>query len=205
MNEPTQAKEVFEKAIASNPDYLPPYYAIARLHMRDKNEMDAIKQFNLILKKKPGQVVPHMILGTIYEMQKNLEMSEKHYREALKIKSDFVPAANNLAYMLAEGDKNIDEALEFARTAKAKASDDPNVADTLGWIYYKKGLYDSAVGEFRDSLKKLPDNALVNYHLGLALYRKGDTQKAKEVLEQALDLDGNFDGADNARSILSRL
>ena len=35
--------------------------------------------------------------------------------------------------------------------------------DTLGWVYYKKGLYDSAINEFSDSLAKIPDNAIVHY------------------------------------------
>ena len=37
--------------------------------------------------------------------------------------------------------------------------DDPSVMDTLGWVYYRKGIYDSAIGEFKGSLAKAPDNA----------------------------------------------
>ena len=53
-----------------------------------------------------------MMLGTIYDLKKRFDMSEKHYRAALDIDPDFAPAANNLAYLLAAQDKNIDEALE---------------------------------------------------------------------------------------------
>jgi len=77
--------------------------------------------------------------------------------------------------------------------------------DTIGWIYYHKGLYDSAIAEFTDSLVKLADNATVNYHLGMAYYKKGDKAKAKAQLEKALSLSDKFDGADEARSVLGEL
>ena len=74
--------------------------------------------------------------------------------------------------------------------------------DTLGLVYYKKGLYDNAIGEFNDSIAKLPDNATIRYHLGLAYYKKGENEKARAALEKALSLDGPFDGAAEARRIL---
>jgi tetratricopeptide (TPR) repeat protein len=77
--------------------------------------------------------------------------------------------------------------------------------DTLGWIYYKKGLYGNAAREFSDSLEKLPENATVNYHLGAALFQKGEKPRAKTYLEKALALDKDFDGADDARRMLSEI
>ena len=146
-----------------------------------------------------------MMLGTIYDMQKRFDLSEKHYRKALNINSDFTPAANNLAFLLAEQRKNLDEALNLAQKAKEKLNDDPSVMDTLGWIYYKKGLYDSAMSEFKDSLEKIPENASVHYHLGLTYYKKGEKELAKTELEKALSLDDKFNGAEEARKILSNL
>ena len=141
----------------------------------------------------------------IYESEKDTENSEKHYRAALEINPNFAPAANNLAYNLVDQGKDIDEALQLARLAKEKLPDDPNVMDTLGWVYYKKGLYDSAIGEFSDSLTKLADNPVVNYHLGMAYYKKGDTTRAKEQLEKALSLQTDFPGSDEARQVLAEL
>lgn len=146
-----------------------------------------------------------MMLGTIYDMQKRFDLSEKHYRAALEINPEFAPAANNLAYLLTSQDKNIDEALGYAQKAKEKLPDDPSVMDTLGCIFYKKGLYDSAISEFTDSLEKLADNAIVNYHLGMAYYRKGNNEGAKEQLRKALNIDKDFDGADEAKRVLAEL
>ena len=45
----------------------------------------------------------------------------------------------------------------------------------------------------------------MNYHLGMAYYKKGENAKAKAQLEKALSLSDEFDGADEARKTLSEL
>ena len=75
----------------------------------------------------------------------------------------------------------------------------------MGWVYYKKGLYDSAISEFSDSLAKIPDNPSVNYHLGLAYFKKGEHEQARTYLEKALSIDENFDGAQEAKKVLADL
>jgi len=169
----------------------------------EKKEDQAIAQYKTVLEKNPKQTAPHMLLGIMYDTQKRFDLSEKHYRAALDINPDFAPAANNLAYLLTTQDKNINEALGFAQKAKEKLPLDANIMDTLGLIYYKKGLYDSAIGEFSDSLEKIPDNAIVHYHMGMAFHKKGDKDRARAQLEKALSLNQTFDGVDEARQILS--
>jgi tetratricopeptide (TPR) repeat protein len=132
-------------------------------------------------------------------------LAEKHYRACLEIDPKFAPAANNLAYQLAEGNRDLNEALKFAQTAKGILPEEPSVMDTLGWVYYKKGLYDSAIGEFKSSLAKAPENPTVVYHLGLAYHKKGEPDKARAELARALELNNGFDGADQARALLAEM
>jgi tetratricopeptide (TPR) repeat protein len=171
----------------------------------DKKEDMAIAQFEAVLEKNPKHAQSHMILGTLYDMQKKFDLSEKHYRAALETNPDFVAAANNLAYLLAIKGDNFDEALGLAQKAKEKLPDNPGVMDTLGLIYYKKGLYDIAIQEFTDSLEKMPDNATIHYHLGMAYYKKGNKELARVELEKALSLNDSFDGSEEARKILAEL
>jgi tetratricopeptide (TPR) repeat protein len=123
----------------------------------------------------------------------------------LDIKSGFAPAANNLAYILAEQDKNLNEALDFARTARQKLPHNPYVIDTMGWVFYKKGLYNSAIGELSESLVKIPQNPSVNYHIGMAYFKKGDPEQARTYLEKALNISNTFNGAQEAKQVLAGL
>jgi tetratricopeptide (TPR) repeat protein len=77
--------------------------------------------------------------------------------------------------------------------------------DTLGWIYYKKGLYGSAIGELKESAEKLAENAVVHYHLGLAYFKNGNLKEAKESLEKSLSLDSKHEGAEEAKTVLGKL
>jgi tetratricopeptide (TPR) repeat protein len=199
------AEASFRAALDENPNFLPPYYSLSKIYLIEKQEDKAIAQYNAVLEKKPNQAGPHMLLGIIYDTQKRFDLAEKHYNKALDINPDFSPAANNLAYLLAERNGDLDKALSLARKAKEKLSDDPNVMDTLGLVYYKKGLYDSAINELTDSLHRNPDNAVVHFHLGLAYYKRGDKARARTELKTALDLDETFDRSDEARKILSDL
>jgi Tfp pilus assembly protein PilF len=51
----------------------------------------------------------------------------------------------------------------------------------------------------------MPDNPTVIYHLGMTYYQKGNLQNARSELEKALQLDENFNDADEARKILAEL
>jgi tetratricopeptide (TPR) repeat protein len=201
----TDAEESFKTALKENPFFPQPYYALAKIYLMEKQEDKAIDQYKALLEKNPNQAGPHMLLGTIYDVQKRFDLAEKHYSKALDINPDFSAAANNLAYLLAKQDKNINKALSLAQRAKETLPDDPKIMDTLGFIYYKKGLYDNAIAEFTDSLEKIPDNAMVRFHLGLTYYKKGDKGHAKTELKKSLDLDQNFDKADEARQLLKEL
>jgi tetratricopeptide (TPR) repeat protein len=200
-----EAEKQFRQAMAADPNYLPPYYALAQLYLSEKKEDQAMEQFEAVLDKNPKQTAPHMFLGIILESKGQADAAEKHYRAALEINPDFAPAANNLAYMLGAQNRDLTEALELARKAKRVNNEDPSISDTLGWIYYKKGFYDNALGELTDAVEKLPDNPTVRYHLGMTYLKKGETEKAKQELEKALELKDSFEGAQEAKEALAGL
>jgi len=200
-----EAENSFKQAIAENPDFLQSYFNLAKIYLSEKRFDEAISQYQTALENNPDQAGPHVLLGAIYDFQKKTDLSEKHYRAALKIYPDSADAANNLAFILAERGENLNEALELAQKARSKFPENPNIIDTLGWVYYKKGLYDNAISEFSDAVEKLPQNPVVRYHLGLAYYKKGDNDKAKKEFEKALSLNSSFDGAEEAKKILAEM
>jgi tetratricopeptide (TPR) repeat protein len=199
------AEEAFRVAIQKNSQLLSPSSALAGIYLRGQRADKAIAQFTQLLSVNPKQAAAHMMIAVIYDSQKKPELSEKHYRACLEIDPKFAPAANNLAYLLAESNRDLNEALNYAQTAKGILPEDPSVMDTLGWVYFRKGLYDLAISELKGSLAKAPENATVIYHLGLAYYKKGETDRARAELNRALGLSGTFEGADQARQVLAEI
>ena len=89
--------------------------------------------------------------------------------------------------------------------ARTQLPDRPEVNDTLGWIYHKKGLSALAVSPLLQSIQKDPTNATYHYHLGMAYAGSGDKDKARDSLQKALSMNPKFDGADEARKTLADL
>jgi tetratricopeptide (TPR) repeat protein len=143
--------------------------------------------------------------GQILEQQSEHDRAEHQYRRALQISPGYAPAANNLAYLLAKKDGNLEEALALAKLAGATHPRNAAILDTLGWIYFRLAQYEHAIEEFRKSLSEAPDQAIVHYHLGLAYDRTNQKKSAIDALEKALALDPNFPEADQARQRLATL
>jgi tetratricopeptide (TPR) repeat protein len=143
-----------------------------------------------------------MFSGMALQAQGNMKGAADQYEKLLAINKKFAPAANNLAWILADQGKEMDRALELARTAHDAAPNDPSVADTLGWIYYKRGSYDSALPLLTDSAAKLTENPEVLLHLGMTQQKLGKTEEARVSLEKALKINPNVAGAEEARQAL---
>src|SRR3990172_12881200 len=118
-----------------------------------------------------------------------IDAANKEYRKVLTLMPKHPLAANNLASNLADGGGNLDEALKFAQIAREAVPEDPNVGDTLGWVYYKKGLIEAAYPLIADAAGKSKNNASIRYHHGMVLLKKGKSKEAAAELKVALSLD----------------
>ena len=154
----------------------------------------------------PASVPGNTMLGTVLDMQGKKQEAKQRYNTALQVDPRAAVAANNLAWIDANTEgANLDVALQLAQTAKAQLPNQHEIDDTLGWIYYKKGMATRAIESFENSTLKQPTNAMYAYHLGLAYHKNGDTAKARTELERALKLKPDFDGAADAKKILESI
>ena len=117
----------------------------------------------------------------------------------------FAAAANNLAWVLAAHGGDKDKALALAQTAKELAPEDPQVADTLGRILYRRGVHQRALALLKDSVAKLPGNPMIQYHLGMVSAQVGDKDAACQALSIAAAATTPFPGQDEARKALAAL
>ena len=100
---------------------------------------------------------------------------------------------------------HIDIALQLAQTAKEVLPEDPRISDTLGWILYKRGIYERAVSLLCESAEKLEDNAEVQYHLRMAYLKTGTPRAVKDSLANALKLSESFISVEGAKRVLADL
>jgi tetratricopeptide (TPR) repeat protein len=125
----------------------------------------AIATYQQSIKDNPNEVSFYILLGELYEGQKNWDSAKNMYQKALQIQHDNPVASNNLAFVMLQTGGNIDVAMSLAQTARRLMPDSPNAADTLGWAYYQKGLYPTAIDLFKEALKKVPNDPTFQDHL----------------------------------------
>jgi tetratricopeptide (TPR) repeat protein len=127
------------------------------------------------------------------------------YEQCLKIEPRNGVALNNLAFLLAENNGDLDQALTYAQRAKQLLPQLFEVSDTLGWIYLKKQLTDQAIDQFRDIVAKQPQHSTYRYHLGMAYAQKGDRMKAVQELNVALKSNPAREEGEKIRVLLGKL
>jgi Tfp pilus assembly protein PilF len=149
---------------------------------------EALTEFDTLAKKQAKPIGPLTMIGMILERQGKLDDAIKRYEGVLALDSRSMIAANNLAWILANRDQDLDRALQLAQTAVAARPEEPQVLDTLGWVHYKRNQPEQAIPFFRQCIERAPAVAGYHYHLGLALLKSGDKPNARASLQRALDL-----------------
>lgn len=99
---------------------------------------------------------------------------------------------NYLGYMWVEHNMHLDEAEQMIN--KALELDPANGAylDSLGWLKYRKGKYDEALGDLLRAAQQLTrDDPVVFEHIGDTYARLNKIPQALEYWQKAIALDGN--------------
>jgi predicted Zn-dependent protease len=128
-----------------------------------------------------------------------------YYERALAIAPGNAVANNNLAYVLAQTNTNLDAALTHAERAKAAAPDNPDFTDTLGIVYLKRGLHENAVEVLRAIVIQNPSRVPFRYHYAQALVASGKPEEAKKELETALDSRPSVEEERQIRQLLGEI
>ena len=150
-------------------------------------------------KSNPKEITFYLLAGGMYESKQDWDQAKQQYQKALEIQPENPLASNNLAYVMLQQGGNVDVAFAMAQTARRQLPDNPDSADTLGWAFYHKHVYTSAINLFKEAVKKEPDNALFNYHLGLAYAKSGQAALAKQQLDRVVKIKPNFPNVDELR------
>ena len=155
--------------------------------------------------KHPQNAVALSIVAQIEETKGDKTKAEDFYRQALKIEPEQVVASNNLAYLMVESGQNVDEALQLAQTARRGAPNSASTADTLAWVYYYKGRFLTARDLLEEAVKTTPQNASLQYHLGMIYSKTGDKASATLHLKKAQSIDPNSKTGKDAAAALAQI
>ena len=163
----------------------------------------AIAVFQHAQALQPANLVIVNALAFTLESAGRRQPAAEQYRKMLELDPKNGTALNNLAFILADTDAAL--ALAYAHRARQLFPNEPNIADTLGWVYLKLKRADDAIPLFRDVVQKSPSNAAYRYHLAAGFALKGSHAEARREAETALKSNPSKDDEQKLNELLRKL
>lgn len=200
-----EMEKALKKTVEVDPQSLQAYAMLGRMYYQQGRLDLARRELETYVNRAPESVPANTMLGTILQLQGKDGDAKQRYSKALQSDPRAAVAANNLAWIDANSNANLDVALQLAQTAKSRLPNRHEVDNTLGWIYYKKGLSSLAIESLSASAQRQPDNPTYNYHLALAHHQSGNNAEARKYLEKALKAKPDFEGAADAKKLLESI
>jgi tetratricopeptide (TPR) repeat protein len=194
-----------KKAIQLKADSVTPYFLLAEIYFTNRQDEKALEDLKQVVDRNPKAIEALMLMATIEERKKDLAGARTIYEKILALDPNFAPALNNLAYLYSDKLDNLEKAFDLAQRARKSLPNEPNVADTLGWVLFKRHQYTWGLSLLRESVAALKADPMTQYHLGMLQYMMGDEAGARASFEHALKDGSDFDGIDVLKDRLSIL
>ncbi len=154
--------------------------------LREANAyQEAFEFLGAALAKTPD--VPDLMYDYAMAAEKvnRMDVLEANLRRVIALRPTHAHAYNALGYSLADRNERLAEARTLIETAHKLAPEDFYILDSLGWVLFRQGQYQEALGHLQRAHQARPD-AEISAHLGEVLWALGRQAEAQKVWAEAL-------------------
>lgn len=190
QNRPDEAEAAFRALLQDRPETEQVWLALYRLKtiLGDTDAADQVLSDGLAA--LPENLNLQWVKAGALERRGDIDGAIEIY-ETLYTQNSHIPLfANNLASLLASYRDDADS-LERAYTIarRLRGTDIAAFQDTYGWIAYRRGYFDDALIHLEPAAQGLPDDPMVQYHLGATYAALNRNTEALEAFQAAIALD----------------
>ncbi|WP_259780735.1 XrtA/PEP-CTERM system TPR-repeat protein PrsT [Aestuariispira ectoiniformans] len=112
-------------------------------------------------------------------------------------------AWNNAAWLYEQMGRP--DSMDLAKKAYDAAPNSPAIADTYGWLLFKRGKVDESLDLMKRAYVRAPENAEITYHYAAVLNAAGDVATARQYLEKAVNTSATYPEKGDAEALLAKL
>jgi predicted Zn-dependent protease len=188
------AEALYTQMLAENAQQEAVWRALYTLQTREGRFEEARATLEKGLAAIPDAPNLQWALAGEYEREGNIDGAIGIYEALYTDNSSSVIVANNLASLLSTyrtDPESLERAWNIAR--RLRGADRPEFQDTYGWIALRRGEVQEAIAHLEPAAAALPQDPLVQFHLGMAYARAERNPEAIEQLQKAVNLAGPAD------------
>ncbi len=203
------AISLFQELLDTDPIRPNIWIALSRLKQRQGDRETAKSLIDEALTHAPEAANLLWAKASFLEQDGDIDAAIEIYEQLYAQNSNSLMVANNLASLLAiyrDDVESLDRAWLIAR--RLSIVEVPQLQDTYGWILHRRGNSADARSYLEKAAEGLPNEPLVQYHLGQVYNALGRTDEALEQLRKAISLAGPADTRpqiETARALLQSL
>lgn len=148
------------------------------------DEQEVWKLFEEALKGYPDDA-DLLYARALYGVSRGrMDVLERDLQAVLKQNPKHADALNALGYTLSDITGRQEEAMGYIKQALDLKPDSPAILDSMGWVQYRIGRLDEALGYLHKANEKLHDPEIAS-HLGEVLWVSGKQDEARQVWKKA--------------------
>ena len=184
-----RAREILQQLRDQWSDDAPTLYLIEAATLADLDLLrEAMDVYDQALDAFPGNQDLLYARGLHALSLNRLDIMESDLKAIIAEDPNQADALNALGYSLADQTDRYAEALSYIERALALKPDDPAVLDSMGWVQFRLGNAEEALGYLRKALALMADGEIAA-HLGEVLWALGRREEAWSTWESALAKD----------------
>jgi tetratricopeptide (TPR) repeat protein len=164
--EPQAAITRLRQAIEECPDSLAPRVLLARQYQDLQRYKEAEAVWVETAQRYPSHIGVALDLAYCREQLGDLTGAQQAARDALELHPEEPAVLNFLGYLLADHNRNLEEAEDLITRALAKDPDNGAYIDSMGWVYYRLGRLADARRELERAVHLTRGDPVVHEHLG---------------------------------------
>lgn len=196
-----EAEKLYNTLLESNPERAQVWLELSRIKARRGDPEAAKELIKEALEVLPDDVNLMWAQASVLERDGKIEEAIAIYETLYERNSNSVVVANNLASLITTYRTDI-ESLERAWKIARRLRDAeiPALQDTYGWITHRRGNSEEALPYLQSAAEGLPEDPLVQYHLGVVYQTLNQPAEALAQFRRAVEAAGPADQRDQIKA-----
>ena len=188
MGERKEAREMYEKVLRTDPQFVRALVAMARIDIQDGKLDVATRRLQTARSIDAESPWVYIGFGDFYRTQDNYELAEREYREAIR-RAEKEPRAHYLLAKALLQQKRVEEALTEASTALSIEERNPKYMVQKASILDRLKRHDEAANLMKRAIRLMPEEDEFYVQLALTLLKRDRVDEARNYLATAAGID----------------